>query len=249
MPLPYCGAPPDPSTLLARWNLDPLLIGALCLAALACRLFLRPLPGRTAAFYAGWSLASAALVSPLCALSVSLFSARVGQHMILALVAAPLVAAGLPEPRTPRGRLPNAPLATAVFAALLWLWHAPGPYEATFLRTDIYWAMHISLFGAALWLWRALLSPSTPAFTAIGAGVLTALQMGMLGALLALAPEPVFAPHFLTTLRWGMTPLEDQQLGGVLMWAPGCVALLGAACVRIWQLLEPPAVMPRAAEQ
>jgi putative membrane protein len=163
-PTTYCGAPPTPDALWTRWNLDPILIGAL-LAVLA--LYLIGLvrfagPGeniptwRRAAFVAGWATAAAALVSPLCALSVSLFSARVGQHMILSLVAAPLVVLG--RPGLSLGRLwseaqrrlsSNRPLrairgaagSAAAFALALWFWHAPGPYAATFASPTIYWLM------------------------------------------------------------------------------------------------------------
>jgi putative membrane protein len=235
--IPYCGAPPDPLTLAHRWNLDPILLAALATIALAYGLYSVRRPGGRPLFFSGWTVAAVALASPLCALSVSLFSARIAQHMILTLLAAPLVAAGLQF--GPRPRPPPSLLAAAVFAALLWFWHAPGPYAWTFLRTDVYWAMHLSLFASALWLWSTLLSQSTPAFAAIGAGMLTALQMGLLGAVLTFAPAPLFAPHLITTLAWGLTPLEDQQLGGVLMWVPGCLALLAAACVRFWQVLEP----------
>ena len=111
---PYCGAPADPAGLALRWNFDPLLLVALVAAAIAYLWLMgsiaSPSPGvrrrRTACFYAGWATAAAALVSPLCALSVSLFSARVGQHMVLETIAAPLVAFGMPTARRDASRTP-----------------------------------------------------------------------------------------------------------------------------------------------
>lgn len=256
--VPYCGVPPSPDALWSRWNLDPVLIAVL--AALACAYVLgaRRLDGNgraitrgeQAAFGLGWLIASAALVSPLCALSVSLFSARVGQHMILALLAAPLVAAGRPVAalagllarpgRRERSSASTAPLlAAGVFAALLWFWHAPAPYQATFSSTLVYWAMHVSLFGAAVWLWSGLLD-RTPArmVHTLGASVISTVQMGLLGALITLAPRPAYAPHALTTVAWGLTPLQDQQLGGGIMWVPGCLVFFAAAMLVLWLALR-----------
>ncbi|MEJ0047863.1 MAG: cytochrome c oxidase assembly protein [Rhodospirillales bacterium] len=125
-------------------------------------------------FYGGWAVTAMALISPLCALSVSLFSARVSQHMVLALVGAPLVAAGRPwnafgalcKPGEAAAAAPAATPASSacfaacgLFAALLWCWHAPAPYAATFASNAAYWSMHVSVYGAALWLWHALLDP------------------------------------------------------------------------------------------
>ncbi|HEY8004654.1 MAG TPA: cytochrome c oxidase assembly protein, partial [Phenylobacterium sp.] len=214
---PYCGEPPSPATLLLRWNLDPLLMGVM-LAALGLYLARAREHRRSEvqAFVAGWALTSVALMSPLCALSVSLFSARIGQHMLLTLAAAPLVAMGRPFGRLGEGRALPAAIA---FAILLWVWHAPGPYAATFLSPAVYWEMHASLFGSAVWLWSGLLGPQ-PRAGAIGAAAFSMIQMGLLGALITLAPRPLYAPHLLTTTAWGLSQLEDQQLGGALMWAP-----------------------------
>jgi putative membrane protein len=55
--------------------------------------------------------------------------------------------------------------------------------------------------------------------------------MGALGALITFAGEPLYAPHFATTLAWGLTPLEDQQAGGLIMWAPAAGAYLAAALI------------------
>ena len=98
----------------------------------------------------------------------------------------------------------------------------PLPYEATFTSTPVYWSMHVTLFGSAILLWREILHHSSEqAFGALAVGVLSSMQMGLLGAVLTLAERPLFTPHLLTTQAWGFTPLEDQQLGGALMWVPG----------------------------
>lgn len=216
----YCGAPPNPADLWSRWNLDPVLIAALAAAfavhAVATRGMSAASFGRRACFYFGWALGGLALVSPLCALSVSLFSARIAQHMVLETLVAPLVALGLPPSRG-RGALP----AGAAFAAALWIWHVPGPYVATFDSNWIYWAMHLSLFGAALWFWREALGARERAMAAsVGATLAVSVAMALLGAVILLAPEPLYAPHVITARAWGLTPLADQQLGAVIMWVP-----------------------------
>jgi putative membrane protein len=236
--LPYCGAPPLPGELLSRFNLDPVLI--VILTALAVAHLLNTNSRRARAFAAsGWLLAAAALLSPLCALSVSLFAARIGQHMILALVAAPLIALGLPG--SSRSALGLWTSATAFFIAL-WTWHMPAPYDATFSSTPLYWAMHVTLFGSAILLWRELLHHSARrTVDALIVGMLTCVQMGLLGAVLALSTHPLFYPHLLTTAAWGLSPLQDQQLGGTLMWVPGILLFLWAAIRsvrRMWSALE-----------
>jgi putative membrane protein len=226
--VPYCGSPPIPGTLLERFNLDPILILTLLLLAMSQLLSVRR-PGERALILSGWTAAAVALISPLCALSVSLFSARIAQHMALILIAAPLLALGAHAgaARFARLRLWGA---TTVFFVALWFWHMPQPYNATFESTTVYWAMHVSLFGSGVWLWREILhcEPAL-AMEAIAAGVLTSMQMGLLGAVLTLAAHPWFFWHLTTTQVWGLSPLEDQQLGGVFMWVPGIALFLWAA--------------------
>jgi putative membrane protein len=233
--LPYCGTPPSPETLLSRFNLDPVLIVVLVAVAMAHVCCLRRREGRYLAG-AGWAVTGVALISPLCALSVSLFSARVGQHMVLVLCAAPLLALATPT-ASMRWARRSLWLATVTFFAALWFWHMPTPYDATFDSTPIYWAMHLTLFGSALALWRALLrSPRQLSGDVLLAGGLTSMQMGFLGAILTTLSRALYAPHLATTQFWGLTPLQDQELGGVLMWVPGIALFLWAAIFALGRL-------------
>jgi putative membrane protein len=239
--LPYCGSPPLPGELLTRFNLDPVLIVALL--ALGIGHFNRAAsPRARLAAACGWGIAAVAFVSPLCALSVALFSARVGQHMILVLLAAPLIAYAWPVHAGRRSHWPLW-LNGAFFFIALWFWHMPAPYDATFSSTAVYWSMHLTLFGSAILLWRELLhhrSERTADVLAVGA--LTSMQMGLLGAVLTFAGHPLYFWHLLTmTSVWGLTPLQDQQLGGVFMWVPGILLFLWAALRslgRLWNVLE-----------
>jgi putative membrane protein len=236
--IPYCGIPPSPAALLGRWNGDPILILILLLMA-GLHLSASPGPARLRVLL-GWIVAALALLSPLCALSVSLFCARVAQHMILVLLAAPLIGGALPRGRW-RGSIWWS---VAAFAVALWLWHMPAPYDATFRSHAAYWAMHVTLFGSAIWLWRDLLGHAPErALQALAAGTMASVQMGLLGAIIALAGRPLFLWHLPFTQDWGLTPLADQQLGGVIMWVPGCLLFLWAAMrsmAVLWTALERP---------
>lgn len=234
--IPYCGTPPLPGGV--GWNLDPWLMTALVVAlAVGWRVAARQ--GDRRWLLAGWAVTALVLLSPLCNLSVALFSARVTQHLLLLIVAAPLLAIGLGLPR--RAGAPGAlAAAAACFAAALWAWHLPGPYGATFVSVPVYWAMQATLLGSAIWLWHGLLiGAATRPEAALLAGLASAAQGGALGALLTFAPRPLFAEHGLTTLVWGFTPLEDQQLGGLLMWVPGGVAFAAVALLALRPMLAP----------
>lgn len=256
--IPYCGLAPFPAELMSRWNMDPVLIGLLVLTALAYATgaSLNRKRGHVSGlqqifFYAGWLVATLALISPLCALSVSLLSACVGQHVILTMIAAPLLAFGRPAQvfsNIWRGALSgwlNRPAAVwfsaGLFAVVLWFWHAPIPYAATFASPSIYWTMHFSLFGSALWLWVMLLDlASVGAGAAIFAGVATSVHMGLLGALLTFSPKALFTPHLLTTAAWSLSPLQDQQLAGVLMWIPSGFVMTALPILVLSRILSRP---------
>jgi putative membrane protein len=231
--IPYCGSPPVPGGL--TWNLDPVLFAVL-LGLLAALLWSIGPSRRDRAFgLVGWGICVLALMSPLCNLSMALFSARVSQHVIMALVAAPLIAVSLGRPGALRRRLRGAGRAEGMaaplcFAVLLWLWHLPGGYDATLKSDIVYWTMHTTLFFSALWFWRVLMDEET--LSAAGAfvtGLATGFQMSILGAVLALNSRALFSVHFTTTQAWGLTPLQDQQLGGMIMWVPAGVLLTGYA--------------------
>lgn len=206
--IPYCGAPPLPADLWSRWLLDPLLLTGLAVA-LVIGLYVARDRLRLSL---GWALVVILFVSPLCAASMALFSARVAQHILLTFVAAPLIAAALP-----RYRLPALP-AAMVFAGLFWFWHAPLPYQATLSGDLTYWAMHISLFGAATALFAALRGKPEHG---LPAAALTGAQMTTYAVMLTLSPVPWHDFHLATTLPYGLGPLADQQLAGALMWVVG----------------------------
>ena len=223
---PYCGPAPDPADVLGRWNGDPVLLTGLGLlvawgvfGAIKNRSGARALLGAA-------DVLVVVFISPLCALSSALFAARTLHHLLLLLAAAPLLALSLPRLKTPR-----LGLATAVQAMVFWAWHAPDLYAAALSSDAVYWLMQVTILGSAVWFWAAVRASNVPAAVA---GLLAAmLLMGLLGALLVFAGEPLYAPHFASTLAWGMTPLEDQQAAGLIMWAPAAAAYLLVALSRV----------------
>lgn len=230
----YCGVPPTPDALWGRWNFEPGLMIGLALVALAGLALLRGASmHRWMAFAAAWTLALVLFVSPLCALTIALFSARVGHHVALTMGVAPLLALALP---THWGRGLPLPLALALSTLALWLWHAPDLYTSAFSHPAIYWAMQMSLLGSFAWLWLGLLRSALP-FAAGVTALLSAMQMGMLGALLVFAGQPLYLPHLATSLAFGIPPLDDQQLGGLIMWVPANLPLLALVLWRLFDVL------------
>ena len=213
----YCGPPPLPHAIWTSWNLDPILIGALVVLAML---------GRDRAGRLGAVILAIAFVSPLCALSSALFSARVVHHVLLVAVAAPLLVRAIPT-----RRLGPLALPFAVSTAILWVWHLPVAYDLALSNKAVYWAMQITLTGSAVWFWQAVLAPDPPPVDAVLFILAGFAQMGMLGALLTFAPDQLYAAHASAPLEWGLAPIADQQLGGLLMWVPAGLPYAVAAVV------------------
>jgi putative membrane protein len=235
---PYCGAAPAPAEILLRWNFDPPL---LVIFGLAGFLIWSRSRGRSRwAGLAGLGVLAVVFISPLCALSSALFTARTVHHVLLVAAAAPLLAFALPL--ASRGGLAVAVLLQAV---VFWAWHAPGAYGAALARDGLYWMMQASLLASAVWFWRAVRRATPPAATA--ALLAAMVSMGLLGAILTFAQQPFYEPHLTSTPAWGLTPLEDQQGAGLIMWAPAAAIYLLAALMAAHRSLKSPAVAARAA--
>ncbi len=230
--LSYCGQPVLPADLWSRWNFDSSLLAALLISAALCLFLLRHASsGRKIAFTVSWLLAVILFVSPLCALTVSLFSARVTHHALLIMLVAPLLALAMPRHWAQRE---NLLLPVVLSTAALWLWHSPDLYTWAFAHPLIYWTMQFSLLASFTWLWLCLFRSASPLAPALAA-LSSAIQMGMLGALLVFANDPLYLPHFTTTAAFNLSPLEDQQLGGLIMWVPANLPLLA---LLLWRLIH-----------
>jgi putative membrane protein len=229
----YCGPAALPHDLWTRWNFDPYLIAALALFALALT------QRRVAGVRAGWcalALMAIIFISPFCALSSALFSVRVLHHVLLIGAVAPLLAVAFPL-----RSLGSPPLAALVGAqaVILWLWHAPGVYAWGLASVPAYWLMQVSLLGSAWLMWRAILAPAAQPGPGLIALVATSAQMGLLGALIVFAPRPLYLLHLTSTAPWGLDPLADQQLAGLLMWVPAILPYLGVGLWLAWSSLRP----------
>jgi cytochrome c oxidase assembly factor CtaG len=208
------------------------------------------------AFAAGWIVLVAALVSPLHSLGGVLFSAHMAQHELLMTVAAPLLV--LARPLVPftwampmrvrraigaavtRGiarklwlALSRPSVATSIHGIAIWAWHSPPLYNATLTSEWVHAAQHASFLGTALLFWWSLIHGRARR-AGYGVAVLyvffTAVHTTILGALLVTAGSPWYSAYTSAgTAPWGLTPLEDQQLGGLIMWIPATIAYLIAA--------------------
>ena len=236
----YCGPAPVPADLFARWNFDPWLLAALAVAALGWhlsagrqRISLQDIAQSTArsrALMAAMAVLAVAFVSPLCAATVALFSARAVHHVLLVAVAAPLFALAGVFARNHRATHP-AGLPLAVAMGVFYAWHLPPLYAAALGSTAVYWAMQASLLASATWFWAAVLNPRTALPHALLAIIATAALMGLLGALLTFAPQPLYAPHAIAPYAFGLTPLDDQRLAGLVMWVPALLPYLVFAAI------------------
>ncbi len=212
-------------------------------------------------FWSGWTTLALSLVSPLHPLGEVLFSAHMVQHEIIMTVSAPLLVLGrslvaflwalpfewrrklgrLVRPHSVQwtGRVLTAALsAWLIHAAILWAWHIPGLFVLT-LRSDLVHSLqHLSFLLAALLYWWSLTVAHRS--RTYGGSVLslftTAIHTVLLGALITLAPMPLYGAIASQTAAWGLTPLEDQQLAGLIMWVPAGIVYVGAglALLYLW---------------
>jgi putative membrane protein len=204
----YCGEAVSAASIWTQWNLDPPVIVWLAVQAFLIR--------RQPAGLAAVAALAVAFLSPICALAAALFSARVVHHLLLIALAAPLLAVALPARRA---LSPGLPFALSTLT--LWGWHLPAAYDLALGNMAVYWLMQASLLATSLVFWLSVLHPGQSVGTAL-LGVFGAyLQMALLGALLTFAPSQLYAVHAVAPLAWGLLPLEDQQLGGLIMWVPG----------------------------
>ena len=133
-------------------------------------------------------------------------------------------------------------VAWLIHAAVLWAWHIPRLFQATLDDEWIHAAQHLSFLLSALLFWWAVMEGPQRA-AGYGVAVLylftTAIHSGLLGAILTLAGSVWYPAYRETTASWGLTPLEDQQIGGLIMWVPACLVYLAAGLAACWPLGNP----------
>ncbi|MBI4495241.1 MAG: cytochrome c oxidase assembly protein [Chloroflexi bacterium] len=243
----------DPATLLlANWHGDAsVLLGVLALAAgyLVAARRLRPLDAppvgrwRVAAFMLGDLAVLLALYSPLHELSDhSLFSAHMVQHLLLTMAMPTLLLLGIPPwmlrpvlrvEVVARGLrvLTFPPVAYVVFNAAFAGSHVPAFYDLTLRQQGVHTLEHLVFMGAALLAWWPVLSPA-PEAPPIPPPVqllylfLQTFPMLMVGALLTDASVAQYPSYAAAPRIWGISALDDQQAGGLIMWIGGSLFYL-----------------------
>jgi cytochrome c oxidase assembly factor CtaG len=226
--------------------------------------------GRQGAFWAGWTILFLTIVSPLHELGEEMFTAHMVEHTILMLVVPPLIAYGRPNgvmlwglPPALR-RAAGAVFASGAVAALwtvfgnpltatvlqgiaLWTWHAPILFDWALRSEPVHRIEHLCFFFSALLFWWSLLhgrgagrGERTRDGLNIGCLFVTVLHSGLLGALLTLSPRVWYPDQVHEAAAFGLSPLQDQQLAGIVMWVPMGILYTVAALYFGWRWLEPP---------
>lgn len=170
---------------------------------------------------------------PLEPLTEELFSAHMVQHMIFVLVVAPLiVASGGLAGRIPRG-LRSASVAFVAHALALWAWHLPDFYDAAVDSLPLHLVEHLSFLVTAVLFWNVVMDPTRDRLKRVALVFGTALQSGALGVVIAFAGSVIYSSHIASAPDWDITPIEDQQLAGAIMWVPPGILYL---CVMLMLL-------------
>jgi cytochrome c oxidase assembly factor CtaG len=249
------------TTALTSWTVDPAPLVVLILSAALYLLAvwrvdwahpLHPVPRRrTAAWLGGLAVIAIALFSSIDVYSDELFSVHMVQHLLLAMVAPPLLLQGAPitlllrlasHEQRQRWILPllESRVVVAIthpvvcwvgFALVMWGSHFSPLFDAALADDGIHAAEHALFIFAGLLFWLPVggIDPNPHRLghaARVGYLLLGLPQNSFLGLAIYMAPTVLY-PHYAALIRaWGPTPLEDQQLAGGLMWAAGDVLFL-----------------------
>jgi putative membrane protein len=238
------------------WIVLPIVVISLLYVAGRIRLSRRsrrsgPMHWPDLFFCGGMLTLAGALISPLHWLGEHLFTFHMIEHEIVMAVSAPLIVLarpigiilwGLPRPaRRGLGSAMRAPLirrlwdsctgstiATVLHGVAIWGWHLPFLFDAAVTNTAMHRLQHFSFFATAILFWWAVVWKSDHGAAAWHLFV-TMVHTSILGALMALAPRVLYIAQTQTASAWGLTPLEDQQLAGIIMWVPAGTIYAAAA--------------------
>ncbi len=171
----------------------------------------------------------------------------------------PVLLVGLPRPlvrgvaraqrRTPwlrwlTHKLISPPVAWTLYAADLLLWHVPALYQATLYNTGVHLLEHVCFVGTGLLFWWVIVEPlPRPRSQRLHLGlrllytVSAMLPMNLLGALLTLADRLWYPFYGAQPALWGWSAIDDQRLGGLLMWLAGSMIFMGIGSVMFFRML------------
>lgn len=270
----HVGAPLQPHDFWSAWSTDPGIWLTLLWGGVFYGAGLQHAPQRIRrhafAFAAACLALAVALLSPLHALSEVLFSAHMAQHTLLIAVAAPLLVLGRPVLISLWGLPPHwrktvtrhavsrtlmqltqmRPMhAFALHGITLWIWHLPVLYQASLISDPVHVLQHLTFLVTAVLFWASVFDVRHRR-TSYGVGVLytfaTAVHTSILGALMTVAPLSWYPRYAATTEVWGLTPLEDQQLAGLIMWVPAGLLYTIVALVLLAKWLQAAELNTRA---
>ncbi|NOK83037.1 MAG: hypothetical protein GFH27_549301n230 [Chloroflexi bacterium AL-W] len=241
------------------WNFAPSLVFGLTFQAIAYLACIGPLrhlfPGSepvpkklVLAFMMGLLTFFIALVSPIDRLGESyLLTIHMVQHILITLVGPPLLLMGLPRWMLrpllylpfalPIGRfITNNIFAFIVFNVVLIGWHFPVLYDAALQNIHIHILEHIMFIVTAMITWLPIISPfdelppSPPAIQCMYL-FLQSLPPTLLGAVITFSNTIIYPTYAEAPRIWGLSPMLDQQLGGLVMWVPGGLIFLFALSI------------------
>ncbi|WP_245441525.1 cytochrome c oxidase assembly protein [Rhizobium vallis] len=248
------------------WVVIPLCTAAALFAIGTGRLLCRVSPGRPeqllriVAYFAGLLSLTVALVSPIHWLGEHLFTYHMIEHEIVLAISAPLLVLSRPTamcvwslPRFARRWMARAfnasPVrglwrwltgginATVLHAVAIWAWHVPILLDASLTNLAMHRLQHLSFLITALIFWWAIIWRSERGAAAWHLFV-TMMHTSVLGALMALSPRVLYVAQTASAPEWGLTPLEDQQMAGMLMWIPAGTVYAGAAIFLLSKLIR-----------
>jgi putative membrane protein len=192
-----------------------------------------------ACFFGSLLLLLGALNGPVHDLSdYYLFSVHMAQHLALTLMFPPLLLLGLPgwlveplvRPAAIRrvARVLTQPVAAAIiFTATIAVWHLAPYYDLMMRDHNVHIATHLMFMAAATLMWWPVMSPVPEVLPRLGHGLamlylfLVGIPMQIVAALITLSGGVLYPWYAVAPRMWGLSPLDDQQLGGLLMWVPG----------------------------
>ena len=205
-------------------------------------------PLRIVSFVSAIALLFVALVSPLDVISDHyLFSAHMLQHLLIVMALPILLLLGIPgwlvsplisNPAVrAAARLVTHPVgAYVIFNAVFTAWHLPAIYELQFRSEPFHIATHLLFIATGILTWMPIVSPLrelprlTPGLQSIYLFFQSIPATG-LAAFITLSPRPLYATYANAPRLFGLTPLDDQVLAGLIMWIPGTLVYLGAITV------------------
>jgi cytochrome c oxidase assembly factor CtaG len=259
---------PDLGVILSTWSGDPLpwigIVLAITLYLAAVGIVDRAHPAkrvprwRIAAWLAGVAAVAVALVSAVHIYSGSVFTVHMAQHLLLAMVAPPLLALGAPMTLTLRAASPRVrrsvllpvlhswpvkaiswpPVGWTLFAVVMWATHFSPLFNAALENQALHSAEHLLYLAAGILFWWPVIGadPIRWRLSPIGRMAYLAAQMPFntaVGLAIYFAPTILYPHYALLGRTWGPDPLTDQQLAGIVMWGFGDVILLGALVLAV----------------